>query len=83
MFNKELFDGDVHMSSSTWYEHTRARRVQQSKSRNHQDYYSKDKFYSGTKELSQNLAQDLYIKEFKDQFDSEWAKRKAIGNVQL
>ena len=36
MFNKELFDGDVHMSSDTWYEHTRARRVQQSKSRNHQ-----------------------------------------------
>ena len=78
MFNKELFDGDVHMSSSTWYEHTRARRVQQSKSRNHQDYYSKDKFYSGTKELCQHLAQDLYIKELKDQFDSEWAKRKAV-----
>ena len=35
-------------------------------------------FYAGTKELSQNLAEDLYIKEFKDQFNLERAKRKAV-----
>ena len=78
IFNQKLFDGDVHMSGGAWYEHTKARRVQLANSRNHQDFYGKDKFYAGTKELSQRLAQDLGIREFKEKFNTEMAKRKKV-----
>ena len=76
MFNEELFDGDVHMTPSAWYEHTQIVRKCRNQTRNHNE--APKGLHNGTKEACQHLTRDLYIQDFQDQFEAKESEIKRV-----
>ena len=78
MLSEELFDGDVQMTPNAWYEHTKLCRKQRIHSRNHKDIPD-SQFYTGTRELCNDLAEDLFSHDLQEEFKSKEGRSLTVN----